>query len=349
MGSIAPYGYERVKIKGDKGYTLKIIEEEAQYVRLMYKLYNHDRLGCNNIAKKLNSLGVPTRSGVQWSGTVVKTILNNCVNAGLIRCSRRKKIKTMVNGRLVTRSTNLHEYPIYEGLHEGIVSREEWETVSQTAKENNRGNIPLNFNSPLQNYYAGMIFCEKCGTYLTRFTAGRREPRFGCKNTSCDCVSSTFREVDATIVKALKNWLAAYKKSVGKKVEETEPDYEAFFKKTDSEISKVQQQLEKCFTFLEQDVYTIEEFQKRKASLDEKLQELKTHKENVVDLLSEQKARQKKRTEIIPVAENLLKNWETLSNEVKNDLLKQVVKRVTYYKPPKAAPADFAVELYPNV
>ena len=349
MGSIAPYGFERVKIKGDKGYTLKILEEEAQYGRLMYKLYNHDRLGYSKIANKLNSLCVPTRSGVPWNATVVKTILHNCANAGLIRCSRRKKIKTMINGKVITRSTNLHDYPIYEGLHEGFISREEWEMVTKTAKENNRGSIPLNYNAPLQNYYAGIVFCKNCGTFLTRLTAGRREPRLGCRNTNCNCVSATFREVDEAIVKALKNWLNNYKKTLGKKVDEDEHNYESFFKNTDSEISKVQQQLDKCFTFLEQDVYTVLEFQKRKAVLDEQLQELQTRKNNVMDLLSEQNARKKKQAEIIPIAENLLKNWKILSNEEKNDLLKQVVKRISYYKVPNAAPDDFSVDLFQNI
>ena len=109
MGSIAPYGYERVKIKGDKGYTLKVLPEEAKYVRLMYDMYLYQGLGVSKIANHLNNLGVPTRTGVPWSHPVVKTILHNCANAGLIRMSRRKKIKTMVNGHLVIRQTCLNE------------------------------------------------------------------------------------------------------------------------------------------------------------------------------------------------------------------------------------------------
>lgn len=36
LGSVAPYGYEIVKLKGEKGNTLKIKPEEAEVVRLIF-------------------------------------------------------------------------------------------------------------------------------------------------------------------------------------------------------------------------------------------------------------------------------------------------------------------------
>lgn len=348
MGSIAPYGYERVKIKGDKGYTLKIYEPEAKYVRLMYQWYNHENLGSSKIANRLNSMGVKPRQAQEWSWPVVKTILNNCVNAGLIRCSRRKKIKTMVNGRLVIRQTNLHEYPIYEGLHEGIISRQEWEMVKETAKKNNRGNIPLNFDAELQNHYAGLIFCEKCGKFLTRVTAGRAEPRIHCRNKNCDCVSATFREVDETIYKALNKWLKKYKKEIEcSKKQIFKTDYSAPVKEIDDEISTVNKQIEKCFTFLEQEVYTVEEFKKRKNALDEQVKELENKKQNLFNLSSQQDEIIKKKEQILPTAQTLVSDWHCLTSQQKNDLLRQVINKITYYKAPNAAPSEFTVNIFP--
>ena len=39
VSGLAPYGYERVRIKGDKGWTLRPVEEQADIVRFIFKLY----------------------------------------------------------------------------------------------------------------------------------------------------------------------------------------------------------------------------------------------------------------------------------------------------------------------
>lgn len=39
IAGAAPYGYEKVKHKGDKGFTLQIIETEASVVRMIFQLY----------------------------------------------------------------------------------------------------------------------------------------------------------------------------------------------------------------------------------------------------------------------------------------------------------------------
>lgn len=347
MGSIAPYGYERVKIKGDKGYTLKIVPEEAKYVKLMYDLYLNQGLGTTKIANRLNDLGVPTRSGTLWSMSVVKTILNNCVNAGLIRMSRRKKIKTMVNGKLVIKQTNLKEYPIYQGLHEGIVTKEEWEKVSEISKRNNRANIPLNFDAPLHNYFAGLIFCKKCGGIISRVTADRSEPRMLCRNRKCDCVSVTFSALSESVYKALVAWLKKYKRQMGKQNQSTSiTDYSDLIETIDGEITKIKKQLEKCYTFLEQDIYSIEEFQKRKATLDEQLEKYKKQKNNIFNMEEDERQKNKHRESLIPVAENLISSWDKLTPEEKNNLLKQVLRRIEYFREPHT---PHTIDIYPNI
>ena len=39
IASTAPYGYQRIKIINDKGYTLQIIPEQAEIIRLIFQLY----------------------------------------------------------------------------------------------------------------------------------------------------------------------------------------------------------------------------------------------------------------------------------------------------------------------
>ena len=51
--STPPYGYDKVRISGDKGYTLAPNQSEMKIVKLIFDLYNQD-FGMTQIANKLD-------------------------------------------------------------------------------------------------------------------------------------------------------------------------------------------------------------------------------------------------------------------------------------------------------
>ena len=53
VGSIAPYGYDRVKIKKDKGFTLAK-NDEAPTVEKIFNLYAYNDIAINEVARQLN-------------------------------------------------------------------------------------------------------------------------------------------------------------------------------------------------------------------------------------------------------------------------------------------------------
>ena len=57
VGSVAPFGYDRVKIKGDKGYTLRK-NAEANTVKIIFDLYAYDDLSLHEVTRKLNEMGL---------------------------------------------------------------------------------------------------------------------------------------------------------------------------------------------------------------------------------------------------------------------------------------------------
>ena len=80
--SKAPYGYQRVKIDGEKGYTLAPIPEQAEIVRNIFEWYTEgkvmfsggakERIGVSLIARELNKMSVkPLKSDV-WTSTVLQ-------------------------------------------------------------------------------------------------------------------------------------------------------------------------------------------------------------------------------------------------------------------------------------
>ena len=106
----ATYGYERYKLSGEKGYSLRIIPEQAEIVRQIYDwyvngellprrhppparlLYDRQAAGCQ---------GHPPPTGGKWPPCTVKDILTNPTYIGKLRWSYRPTVKRMVDGELV--------------------------------------------------------------------------------------------------------------------------------------------------------------------------------------------------------------------------------------------------------
>ena len=134
LGSIPPYGYERVKIRNDKGYTLNIIEDEAKIVRLIYKWYiGENRLGISLIMNKLNEMKVPTRKGGDWTTSTLRNVLSNPVYIGLIRWNGRPEKKRIVNGKIKKERPRAkkEDLTLAKGLHEPIVSQNEYDLAQK--------------------------------------------------------------------------------------------------------------------------------------------------------------------------------------------------------------------------
>lgn len=126
ISSMAPYGYKRMKIKGEKGYTLEIVPEEAQWVQKAFELYSQGQ-GANRIANYLNDNNVPTRKGNIWNNGSIQNMITNVAYMGKIRRGWSKSQKNIENGRVVChirRTKNMDEYQIFDGLHPALISED---------------------------------------------------------------------------------------------------------------------------------------------------------------------------------------------------------------------------------
>ena len=56
VGNVAPYGFSRKKIKGDKGFILVENPDEADTLKLIFDLYANQNYSYNRIADHLNSM-----------------------------------------------------------------------------------------------------------------------------------------------------------------------------------------------------------------------------------------------------------------------------------------------------
>jgi len=66
------------------GKALRIVEEEAEVVRLVHKMRKQQHWSYHHIAKELNERGVPTKRGGKWYAATVRKIVLNPIYRGIV-------------------------------------------------------------------------------------------------------------------------------------------------------------------------------------------------------------------------------------------------------------------------
>ena len=165
MGSMAPYGYRAFKLPGQKGNSLCIDPEEAKVVQMIFDMYGQQGMGYNAIAYKLNDLHIPARKG-KWSQTSIVNILTNEVYLGKIRWRKEPVKKVVKDGMLAKKRFINDDYDLYDGLHEPIITQEQWDRVKAAQAKKNHN--PVNTDRQLKNPFAGILVCGKCGAIMKR-------------------------------------------------------------------------------------------------------------------------------------------------------------------------------------
>ncbi|MGN1117050.1 MAG: recombinase family protein, partial [Acutalibacteraceae bacterium] len=159
-GGFAPYGYYL-----EKG-ELKIAEDEAEIIRLIYDMFIHTNVGANGIAKYLSQHGYEKKQRQNgtlstFSAHFVKLVLDNPVYCGKLAYGRRKTEK--VNGaRNEYHIVKQDEYPVYDGIHEAIVSEEDWLLAQKKRKQTGVRNEKV-YSLEHQHLLSGIVCCPECG------------------------------------------------------------------------------------------------------------------------------------------------------------------------------------------
>lgn len=159
-GGFAPYGY-----KLEKGKLL-IAEDEVDVIRLIYDKYVHTDMGVVSIATYLNEHGYKKKKRQNntldmFSAHFVTLVLDNPVYCGKIAFGRRKTEK-IAGTRNLFHIVKQDDYPIYDGIHEAIVSVEDWELAQKKRKETGYKTEKVH-NLDHENILSGIIRCPVCG------------------------------------------------------------------------------------------------------------------------------------------------------------------------------------------
>ena len=339
IGSVAPYGYRKVSVgnrKSDMHYSLEIVPEEAEAIKVMYDVYVNQNKGFAAVANELDRLGYKPRKADHWSPAAIKDMIENPVYIGKLRWNWRKTVKNIDNGEISKSRPKSKEdgWILTDGLHEGIISEE----LYNKALAKKGTNIRIRKDVDCRNPYSGIVYCQ-CGramSYRPQRSHGVQEaqPRLICNGqTHCHTRSCIYDDFEQYVIDVLKNCIAQFEIELkNSRTNNTAALYASRLSQLEKELKEIASLEEEQYDLLESKIYTREIFLKRNAKLQER-------KQSVLDALetleTEKPVPINYEQKICEFRDALTAlTSDTYSAEQKNTLLKKCIKRITYTREP---------------
>lgn len=256
-GGFAPYGYSL-----ENGF-LKIVEEEAEAIRIIFDKFVNTDLGYNGVAKYLANKGIKKiirQNGKlsQFSEEFVKNVLDNEVYMGKIAYGKRKtQSKKGTRGEYEIVKSN--DYIVAEGVHEAIVSEELW-NLAHEKRAKTAIHLSKKHNLEHEHLLTGILKCPCCGKgmvaninrkkksngeyYPTRFlyycNRSKKSADYACtynrqwtESVIDDAVAEVIRKMVAN-----KKFAAAIQKKIDSKLDTREQEKDVENAKT--EVKKIE-------------------------------------------------------------------------------------------------------------
>ncbi len=361
----APYGYTRVKLSNQKGWTLKEQPEEAAVVRNIFRWYTDGyasadgttrRLGVSLIVRRLNEAGILSRSGRDWIPATVRDLLRNPAYAGWVRWGYRPAVKKIVDGkvRITNARAAAEDITLAKGLHPALISQETFDRAQELLSRNKSRPGPKQM--PMKNPLSGLVRCSKCGRAMVRRPYGNGYPDgLLCPYTSCDTVSSTLSVVEESLLDLLRIWYAEL--SAGSPAPSGFADdlslVEKHLASLHDELDRLHKQLSRAYDLVEQGVYTSDVFLSRSRALSKQIEAVErtiAHEEQEHTRLQLTIQNQ---YEQLPRLAHVLDVYSTdLPAEERNSLLRSVLDHVDYSKTSRerwGEGSDMSLDLFPKL
>ena len=201
VASVPPYGYEltRVQVGKKKLPSLKIDEDKAKVVRMIYDWYVNEDIGHQRIASRLDEMGIkPTRVS-HWNSKSIAKILSNEHYLGKIKYFANKIDYVVENQEVKKKKVAVEDYQLQDGMHEPIID----DDIFYRAKAKSDKNPKIKYGLEMRNPLSSLLYCE-CGHAMTYCTK-RGIRRYECGyQRLCHNASSNADKLIQEVVNALK-------------------------------------------------------------------------------------------------------------------------------------------------
>ena len=227
VGSVAPYGFDRItKEDGKKTYhTLIERKDQADVVRMVFNWYCNEDIGVTAICRRLEELGVKTKTGGKyWRTYQIFSMLENVHYIGCVRWNWRKTIKIIEDQeiRKLRPKAKVDEYLVFEGKHDGIVSEELFYKAREIKGKRHRTKRDLTLKNP----FSGLMYC-KCGAKMGYNTYRKNgveyaPPKLVCNNQiHCKTGSVVFKEIFTDVCATIKDCIQDFEVRIENKKDDS--------------------------------------------------------------------------------------------------------------------------------
>ena len=315
-------------------------------VRMIYDMYGQQGMGYNAIAYRLNDLNIPARKA-QWSQTSIVNILTNEVYLGKIRW-RYEPVKKVIRDGMMSKKRILNnDYELFEGRHEPIITQEQWDLARAAQAKKNHN--PVNIERQLQNPFAGILVCGKCGATMKRTVPDKNRnptPWYRCSRRGCDCKIIKCATVETAICDAMEEWLEKYTIQLKNEQQNKTAPIETALESVRGQLASLQAQQDTICEYLEKGIYTIEMFTKRNSTLSTEIKNLQSAEASLLQQKRDGGRKDQMAEQIIPITQQILDSYPILTPLEKNQLWKLAMKRATVYR---SQDDNLSVHIYPNL
>lgn len=325
---VPPYGYKKIHPE-PKVYTLEIIPEQAEIIKLIFKRRLEGK-GAQAIAGELNRMGIAPMKNQTWEKVSIKKILGNPVYAGMIHWYSKR------DGNILC-----------QGKHPAIIEPQVFDKVQELIDKNPLAHVSQ--DRELQNYYTGLLYCENCGHQLRRrYVKSTGKAHMLCQYHSCRgiVVSSSMEAVDAALIDALNYKINQINDVNSKKKKEVKAPKVNKTPLIEAELTKLKKQKDKIYDLLEQGIYGTQEFLERSAAISEKISTCEEELKKFSESQSEQKLSDE---ELLLRITKVINEFEQADVSTKSTLLKSVIKRINYHKTKRQCKYDMTTDLHLDI
>ena len=322
MGAKRIFGYNIAT--GRKTRYLVPHPEEAPILKMIFE-WASDGMAVNAIATKLENMGVPTITGVEWAPQTVRGILRNVHYIGRVKWFDHVKVKVMEGNQLVTKyERNTDKYLEFEGKHEALIDEETFKKVQGRFKVDK-----TKIGRPLKNTLAGILVCGKCGKTMRYKEYKRADPRFIHETGKrCSIRSASYDDVMDAFIEALKLQIEDFEITMDNKPLVSESSVEMQTKALQAELKKIKQKKMKLFDEWDELDITPNEFAERKAYLNDKADAIQRQLNELETLIPDQ-AEIEEKAVMLHEALDMLKD-DSVDTRVKNQFLKEIISKIEY-------------------
>lgn len=270
VASTAPMGYDRIRI--GKDWTLAP-NDDADTIRLIFKLYVEDGYSYGDIARHLNTLGIKKSTGKEWNRDTMRSTLTNTHYKGLVHFNLIKETWVIEHGVRVKKYLRQPEEDVIyaQGKHPAIIDPKVFDAAQVRIASNPR----VKQDQDLRNVLAGVLRCAGCGKVLAlENRPGNLTNRLRCRTRPACCKSIPYEQAVQAVIVALES---AELPKLQAKLTNGEGDAANIQKKRldtlTKQLAKFREQEENQYELLETGIYTQDKFKQRNAALRAKIEE----------------------------------------------------------------------------